>query len=75
MEVKKYIPSKYILSYHSRRKNYRRKIAGRFLTEDDCVNYWLTHYNEKVDYEIYTYDWKFVRKLNIYDLEVTDNEG
>lgn len=68
VEVKKYIPNRYILSYHARRKNYRRKIAKRCKTETECLRYWMQHYDYKYDYEIYTYDWKLIRKLDINEL-------
>lgn len=64
-EVKKYTPNRYILSYHARRKNYRRKIYYRGPTEDACYMYWLTHYNPNYEFEIYTYDWKLVKVLTI----------
>lgn len=64
-EVKKYVPKRFILSYHARRKNYRRKIAYRAETESDAYMYWLMHYNHNYDYEIYTYDWQLVKVLTI----------
>lgn len=64
-ETKKYIPNRYILSYHARRKNYRRKICCRCKTEADAYMYWMQHYNPNYDYEIYTYDWQLVRVLHI----------
>ncbi len=64
-EVKKYTPNRYILSYHARRKNYRRKICTRCKTEADAYMYWMQHYNSNYDYEIYTYDWQLVRVLTI----------
>ena len=67
-EVKKYVPNHYILSYHARRTNYRRKIAKRCKTYDEAYVHWLAHYNHKYEYEIYTYDWKLVKKLTIEDL-------
>ena len=68
MEVKRYIPNKYILSYHSKRKNYRRKIAARCKTYEEAYDYWLSHYDGNYDYEIYTYDWQLVKKLSLDDL-------
>ena len=68
-EVKKYTPNRYILSFHARRKNYRRKIFKRCKTYQEAYDTWLQHYNGSYDFEIYTYNWKLVKKLTLEDLK------
>lgn len=68
-EVKRYIPNRFILSYHARRKNYRRKIFGRYPTYEAAYEAWLKHYNHNYDYEIYTYNWILIKKLSLEDLK------
>lgn len=60
-----YKPRHYILSYMAKRKDARRKIAARFDTKQACIDYFTQHYNDRYNYSIYTYDWKFVTNLSI----------
>lgn len=65
--MKEYVhkPLRYILSFKAKRKDARRKIFARCRTEQECIEYFTKHYNDRYTYSIYTYDWQFVKDLTI----------
>lgn len=61
-------PTRYILSRTLLRKNGRRRMLGRFHTQQACIDYAVQHYQPNYKYTIYTYDWRFVKDIDILNL-------
>lgn len=61
-------PTKYILSRTLNRKNGRRRMMGRFHTQQACIDYAVQHYQPNYVYTIYTYDWRFIKNIDILEL-------
>ena len=60
-EVKKHVPTKYILCRTLRRKNGRRRMVGRFYTLDECYQKAGTVPGTgNYKFEIYDYKWELV---------------
>lgn len=41
---------------------------GRFYTQQACIDYAMQHYQPNYVYTIYTYDWRFVKNIDILEL-------
>lgn len=62
----KHDPRHYILTRTLRRKNARRRMEGRFYTKQACIDHIEKHYNPNCIYDIYSYDWKLLERVDIY---------
>lgn len=68
MRDKIYRPTRYILARTLLRKNARRRMLGRFYTQQACIDYAVQHYQPNCQYTIYTYDWRFIKNIDILEL-------
>jgi len=58
-------PRHYILTKSLRRKNARRRVVDRFHTKQACIDWIQQHYSNIYYYDIYTYDWKLIERVDI----------
>ena len=41
---------------------------GRFYTQQACIDYAMQHYQPNYIYAIYTYNWRFIKNIDILEL-------